>query len=105
MRNFEQYAEKFVLWLEQVEHSVGSRSVELIHPKAFRNEDNRAIIDKDFFSTLDYSTNQLKIDDVGARLAKGEGSSWWPWSKKKNTGTEEGFGLFLRRLYDSCKAY
>lgn len=106
VRNFEQYAEQFMTWLYQVEHSAGSRLVELINPKSFRIENGITAIDETLFSTLDYGTSQLTIDKVRDRLSKGEGGSFIGkiFGKKNGSkGTEAGFGLFLRRLYDSCK--
>ena len=104
VRNFEQYAEQFVLWLNQVENSSG-RKVELIDPKSFKCDNDAISINPDFFPTLDYATSKITLNDVAAKLSRGEGGGFpWPWPKpKKTSGSEEGFGLFLRRLYDSCK--
>lgn len=109
VRNFEQYAEAFVVWLSQVEHSAGARSVELINPRAFKVKNNRAEINPDLFSEMDYSKSQVSIDEIRARMSKGEGGGLLStigniFGRKRNIGTEQGFGLFLRRLYDSCKA-
>ena len=101
VRNFEEYAEQFVLWIDQVEHSV-SRTVELINPKSFKCENNKISIVPELFPTLDYGSSKLTLDDIAAKINKGESKGFWPWSKKNNSGSEDGFGLFLRRLYDSC---
>lgn len=105
VRNFQDYAEQFVIWLDQVEHSTGTRSVELINPKAFRIKNNRAEIDPDLFSTLDYDNSNLSIAGVRTYMAKGEGKVIFGrhfGGHRQIEGTN-GFGLFLRRLYDSCK--
>ena len=106
VRNFHDYAELFAQWLYQVEHSVGARrSVELIDPKAFHIEHNQAKIDPNLFAKLDYSTkSNLSIDGVRKYMAKGERGGIFsnPFGRPRIEGTE-GFGLFLRRLYDSCK--
>ncbi|MBR7025208.1 MAG: hypothetical protein IKI08_04295 [Selenomonadaceae bacterium] len=107
VRNFEQYAEQFVVWLDQVEHSAGARSVELINPKVFSTKNNQAKIMPDFFSTMDYGNGKVNINEVRARLARGKRrkrsiTEMIFGSKKDTESTEEGFGLFLRRLYDSC---
>ena len=106
VRNFQDYAEQFVMWLDQVEHSTGTRSVELINPKAFRIKNNRAEIDPDLFSTLDYGNSNLSIISVKDYMAKGERPSGWRRLISRGHDPIEGtagFGLFLRRLYDSCK--
>jgi len=92
VRNFEQYAENFTLWLNQIENSSGGRSVKLIDIKAFHIEDGKAIIDPMMFDTLDYVNSQLTIDAVMTGLT----------ANSAPVGTEEGFGLFLRKIYDSC---
>ena len=107
VRNFEQYAEQFVVWLDQMEHSAGARSVELINPKVFSTKNNQAKIMPDFFPTLDYSNSKVSINEVRARLVRGKrrkrSIKEMIFGFKKDTeSTEEGFGLFLRRLYDSC---
>ena len=104
--NFEKYAENFVEWLNQLEHSAGARSVELINPQSFSIERNHAKIKPELFSTLDYGTSRITIDEIRTRLSEGEGGflSWLPWRRRRTVGTEQGFGLFLRRLYDSCTA-
>lgn len=105
VRNFEKYAEDFVGWLHQVEHSAGGgREVQLIDPKAFSIVNSQAKIDQELFSTLDYGNSNLTIDSVKRLLGKGEGGGWFSFgSRKKTVGTEQGFGLFLRRLYDGCR--
>ena len=106
MLNFQDYAEKFVEWLEQVEHSTGTRSVELINPKAFRTEKKQAVIDSDLFPTLDYGNSNLSINSIREYMSKGERPANWrrlfSGGHEQIEGTQ-GFGLFLRRLYDSCK--
>lgn len=103
--NFQAYAELFVQWLNQVEHSTGTRSVKLINPGAFRINNKQAEIDPNLFSTLDYGNSNLSIAGVRSYMAKGEGTVIFG---RRFGGHEliedaEGFGLFLRRLYDSCK--
>ena len=106
--NFEQYSEYFVAWLDQMEHSAVARYVELIDPKSFGIEDNQAKIEPTLFPKLDYSSGKVSIDTVREYLAKGESSGilgrLGVSGHKKIEGTDQGFGLFLRRLYDSCKA-
>ena len=105
--NFQDYAEKFVVWLDQVEHSTGAaRSVELINPKAFHIKKDQAEIDSDLFPTLDYGNSNLSINSIREYMAKGEKPA--NWRRLFSGGHEQiedaqGFGLFLRRLYDSCK--
>ncbi len=106
--NFGQYAEYFVEWLNQVEHSAGARSVEFINPKSFSTKNNTAKILPEFFSTLDYGNSQVTTAKIETVLARGERTGGIISSIfRRNQNTEdfgEGFGLFLRRLYDSCKA-
>ena len=107
VRSFEKYAEDFAGWLHQVEDSSGARRVELINPKAFRSGNGQIQIDPDLFPELDYGSSKLTIKGVADLLASGEGGGFpWPWPRRRNqnAGTAQGFGLFLRRLYDSCKA-
>lgn len=107
VRNFGKYAEEFVGWLHQVEHSSGGgREVQLIDTNAFSIVNGQAKINSNLFSVLDYGESKLTIKSVIDLLGKGEGG-FWPWPigpRKKTTGTEQGFGLFLRRLYDACEA-
>lgn len=105
VRNFQDYAEQFVMWLDQVEHSTGTRSVELINSKAFRIKNNRAEIEPERFSTLDYSNSKLSIESVRSYMARGEARVIFgrPFGGHPPIEGTEGFGLFLRRLYDSCK--
>lgn len=105
VRNFQDYAEQFVMWLDQVEHSTGTRSVKLINPNAFRIKNNRSEIDPNLFSTLDYDNSNLSIASVRDYMARGEGTVIFGrhfGGHKQIEGTQ-GFGLFLRRLYDSCQ--
>ena len=108
VRNFEQYAEYFVEWLNQVEHSAGARAVELINPKSFSIKNHNAKILPEFFSTLDYGNSQVTTAKIETALARGErrgGVISKIFRRNQNTDDfGEGFGLFLRRLYDSCKA-
>lgn len=106
VRSFQDYAEQFVQWLYQVEHSTGTRSVKLINPHAFRIKNNQAEIDPNLFSELDYDNSNLSIDTVRQYMAKGEGTVYPIIGRiggHPQIEDAEGFGLFLRRLYDSCK--
>ena len=106
---FEQYAEGFALWLDQALRSAGARSVDLIkliHPNSFSIHEGRAEINPDMFGTLDYGSSQMSIKKVRDRLAKGKGGGFFGTllgGRKGTDGTEQGFGLLLRRLYDSCE--
>ena len=108
--NFEEYAEKFAEWLNQVENSAGeARSVKLINPQSFSVENNHAKINTALFSTLGYDISRITIDEIfRTRLNSSGGGGFWErifgGNRNVNEDFGQGFGLFLRRLYDSCKA-
>lgn len=105
VQSFDEYAKSFVTWLNQVEHSAGARTVELIHPDSFSIQNNRIKINSSLFKTLDYGNSIVDIDTVNTRLAD-NGGRWYDrvLGRKKNTNQDvgQGFGRFLRKLYDSC---
>ena len=105
VRYFEEYAERFVRWLNQFEHSSGARSIEIINPESFSINDNHVEINSELFQTLDYGNSKVSINEVITRLNSSKGS-WIDiiFGGKKDTNQDFGqdFGLFLRRLYDSC---
>ncbi len=111
--NFENYAEMFARWLNQIESPVGGRSVELIKRDFFRVEDNNNTInvtinDTNLFSSLDYGTSNVTIDSVINNLSRsnrgliGKIGSYLFRNKQNNQKLGEGFGRFLRLIYDSC---
>ena len=92
VRSFEEYAESFATWLEQIEHSEKGRRVELINPNAFRSQP--AWVDAAQFAKLAVDEDsKVTMNELWHRLCEG------------NLQDEEyarGFGRFLRLLYDSC---
>ena len=111
VRNFEEYAESFVNWLNQVEHSAGARSVEMINPKSFIIDNNYSKInmklfkdDKEFFKTLDYDNSNITIEDIITRLNSKPGllEKLLSFRRQTNQDLGENFGFLLRKLYDSC---
>ena len=105
---FEEYAEDFWRWLNQIEHSAGGgRSVEFINPKAFAVINGKTTIDPNLFGTLDYGISDLTINKVIESI-NSKGGGWldrlFSSRKKANENLGAGFGLFLRKLYDSCAA-
>lgn len=105
VQSFDKYAKSFVMWLNQVEHSAGARTVELIRPDSFSIQNNHIKINSSLFKTLDYGNSIVDIDTVNTRLAD-NGGRWYDrvLGRKKNTNQDvgQGFGRFLRKLYDSC---
>lgn len=101
---FEEYAEDFCRWLNQIENSAGGgRSVEIINPKAFAVKNGQTTIDPDLFGTLDYGISDLKINTVMTSIKTKDGGFLDRFfGKKKDKNLGAGFGFFLRKLYDSC---
>lgn len=91
VKNFEEYAESFVLWLEQLE-SAESRSVGLIRQNAFKAAP--AEINPAMFANCAYDENtDVTIHELWYRLSESE------CADEENAA---GFGKFLRVLYDCC---
>ena len=88
--NFNFYTEAFAAWLKQIE-TLNGREVFLINPAMFEANPAR-IIDKKLFSALDGNKTKLTVHEIWYRLTE-------PF---KYDSTVEGFGKFLRRLYDCC---
>ena len=86
--------------------SGGKFDGELIDRNAFRIENNQAKINEDLFPTLDYSNGNLTKKSIWDYMGMGERPSgvrrFFSGGHEPIEDTE-GFGLFLRRLYDSCK--
>lgn len=115
VKNFDQYTWYFMEWLNQVEHSAG-RPVELINPKSFM-KDGKVSIDPELFGEMDYGRSEIYLDGNNGligNLAGGEKKGLLKkiasslgadgGGKKSAKDSAAGFGLFLRRLYDSCAA-
>ncbi len=94
VKNFEEYVESFALWLQQVESGSDGRKAELIRQDIFGAEPAR-LTDSSRFSKLIYDENSsLTMHELWYRLSEHPG---------KDDETSDGFGRFLRALYDCCK--
>ena len=93
VKNFEEYVESFALWLQQLESGADGRKMELIRQDAFGAAP--ACLDPGRFQKLVYEENSaLTMHELWYRLSEHPG---------KDDETSEGFGRFLRALYDCCK--
>lgn len=90
--NFNFYAEAFAAWLKQIE-TLSGREIFLINPAMFESNPAR-LVDKKLFAALDGNKSKLTLHEVWYRLTE-------PF---EYDSTVEGFGKFLRRLYDVCAA-
>lgn len=93
VRSFEAYAESFATWLQQLEHSESGRRVELINPNAFTA--TPAGLDPAQLPTLAMDEDShVTVTTLWHRLCEGN---------VKDKEYAQGFGRFLRLLYDSCE--
>lgn len=90
--NFNFYAEAFAAWLKQLE-TLRGREINLIAPSMFEANPAR-LVDKKLFATLDGNKSKLTLHEIWYRLTE-------PF---KLDASINGFGKFLRRLYDVCAA-
>ena len=95
--NFDNYTKDFVIWLEQLENmdTIGKRSVTLIKPEAFSSASDELTHPEDFTSLDGVNNPDLSLNEVWYRLTE-------PLNNVDYTGAE-GFGKFLRRLYEACE--
>ena len=91
IKNFEDYAEAFVLWLKQLE-TLERREVSLIKSSMFAANPAQ-ILHPDEFKSCDGSKTDLTLHEVWYRLSESVSFD----------SSVSGFGRFLRRLYDACK--
>ena len=92
VKNFTEYAECYVRWLQQLETAENNRGVELIRRSSFAADPAR--IDPVAFATCAYGEDsKVTIHEVWYRLAER------PCQDMENS---RGFGRFLRVLYDGC---
>lgn len=92
VKNFEDYTESFVTWLRQLE-TVQGRDISLIKYSMFI--DNPARLTRpDEFSSCDGQETNLTLHEI-----------WYRLSEPLNIDSSvNGFGKFLRRLYEACEA-
>lgn len=92
VKNFEEYAESFVRWLDQLETSENNRSVEFVQQNAFSAGPAR--VTSALYAQCIYGEeSDVTMHEVFARLAE---------HPAKDADGAEGFGRFLRALYDCC---
>ena len=94
VKNFEDYAESFVTWLKQLE-TLQDREVELIKSSMFESRPARIVNAEEFYACDGVLTNpKLTLHEV-----------WYRLTEDFNVDSSvNGFGKFLRRLYEACDA-
>ena len=90
--NFSFYAEAFAAWLKQIE-TLNGREIFLIDPTMFEANPAR-LSDKKLFAACDGIQSKVTLHEVWYRLTE----------PMKLDSTVNGFGKFLRRLYEACAA-
>ena len=93
VRKFEEYAESFALWLDQLEHHSQNRRVDFINPNVFGSNPARLENPLQFDHLEMPDDNKVTINELWHRLCEG---------KLQDEEYAQGFGRFLRLLYDSC---
>lgn len=88
---FEEYTEYFATWLKQIE-TLSEREIALISSSMFKTEPAE-IVNPDEFSSCGGTQTELDLHEVWYRLSESFNA----------TSTANGFGKFLRRLYDVCE--
>ena len=91
LKNFDDYVESFVTWLKQIE-TLDGRAVNLINSNMFSANSAR-VNDIIAFRNCDNGNTELDFHEIWCRLCE---------PPQKNYSDTEGFGKFLRRLYDAC---
>ncbi|WP_051608582.1 tubulin-like doman-containing protein [Selenomonas sp. FC4001] len=93
VRSFEEYAESFALWIDQLEHHSSNRRVEFINPNVFGSQPARLENPLQFSKLVLPDDSKVTMDELWHRLCEG---------KIQDEEYAQGFGRFLRLLYDSC---
>lgn len=92
VKNFEDYTEAFVTWLKQIE-TAQDREIALIKYAIFENNPAR-LTSPDEFNSCDGSVNKdMTLHEIWYKLSE----------PLEITSQADGFGRFLRRLYEACK--
>ena len=98
VQQFEQYAEDFVRWLAQVTNNIGNRQVSLINHEIIRSvcpaDLNGSLLDQ---LVTGGEEGNVSLHEIWFRLCEGA-------KVNADTRDAQGFGRFLRLLYDSCNA-
>ena len=98
VQQFEQYAEDFVRWLAQVTNNIGNRQISLINHEIIRSvcpaDLNGSLLDQ---LVTGGEEGNVSLHEIWFRLCEGV-------KVNADTRDAQGFGRFLRLLYDSCNA-
>lgn len=92
IKNFEEYVESFVRWLGQIGANGTQREVKMVYPDAF-SFSPAAIVPEKFANCICEEDTDITVHELWYRLSENTGRD------EENT---EGFGRFLRKLYDCC---
>lgn len=101
VRAFEEYTESYVRWLAQLEGRKDGRRVTYVDEDAF-SVDKEIVINSSKFATCVDST-KVDLNEVWFRLSEGDCNDNKHYANKAYSGVN-GFGKFLRLLYDSCES-
>ena len=94
VKNFDEYVESFVRWLAQLESGSNNRKVDFVRTDAFR-ADPAEVDPVRFPQCICGSQSELSMHELWTRLAEHAATD-------QEAGAQ-GFGRFLRALYDCCK--
>ena len=94
VKNFDEYTESFMRWLAQLESGTNNRRVDFVRQDAFR-ADPAAVNPLAYSQCICGSQSELSMHELWTRLAEHAGMD-------EHAGAQ-GFGRFLRALYDCCK--
>ena len=98
IQRFEQYAEDFVRWLAQLTNNTSSRQIALINHDIIKGF-NPAVLDGSLLDRLITAGEEgnISLHEIWFRVCEDS-------KVTDDTRDAQGFGRFLRLLYDSCAA-